>query len=186
MYDVNRSIRNCCKNIALMVTFGLFSLPLLAAEEAKIHPSLVIEFTENGRVVTPAMKEKMKDFISNVRLRNPGKEDAIDKVYVAAWADRQRMGEESLTDRETKLAEDRAKHVKAYLKNSLKVKSVEDFNMAERANVFSRAVNNEDARVKGDTGPVKDTIAALIQNHAQASTVVLVVDERLRHPSVSE
>jgi hypothetical protein len=133
-------------------------------------PVLAVEFDERKATLTPSMKEKISDFINKARAQQ-----GIKEVYVAAFADRARDSQESLSERQQHLARDRGDNLRAFLENGHKV-SVSNFNMAQEANVFSKFFRSEDAKVKGDAGVAKDAIARAIQREGKPRIAVLVVD----------
>jgi len=87
-----------------------------------------ITFTVNSPSLSEDAKAQLGDFIANA-----DKNGIIEKVKVAAWADRENPASDPpLSGGEMKLADLRAKRVQTYLQTSLSVSQVSILNMAER------------------------------------------------------
>ncbi len=164
----------------LMISFAfLFGLSALGAGNPTL-PTLVVDFSQGSSEVTPAMKQKIQEFVTHDKKGNK-----IAKVYAAVWADKEREGNESQSKDEEALATDREAKLKDFLENHLRL-NVDTFNMAARANPVSRLFHSEDSRVKGDATATEDPIAAQIQNNAKPSVAVLVIENEKRSRGLAE
>ncbi len=77
------------------------------------------------------------------------------------------------------LAKNRISHLKSFLKDELKVKSVDTHNMAERPNALEKFFNTGDAKVKNTTeasgAAPTDGNTGLFDLKAQASKGVVMI-----------
>jgi outer membrane protein OmpA-like peptidoglycan-associated protein len=83
--------------------------------------------------------------------RKLGDKKKVDRLLVAAWADKALPGDEGkeLPDRARKLAEERGKAVREFLaKNGAEGVDMDFHNMAEKPGAVSKFIGAEDARVK--------------------------------------
>lgn len=143
----------------------------LAANTLEHFPSKVIEFPKGSAILSADMRKDISNFITDARAK-----DRINQVYVAAWADQIRVGDKSLTDTQEELARKRARNIRAYLEDEIKVGDVDTFNMAKRTDLWSRIFNTEESRVKGQKPAGRDRVAWRIQDEGKASAAVLVVE----------
>ncbi len=134
-----------------------------------------VSFDKTADRLTDAQKKEIRDAIAEV-----GQKGKIDEVRVLAWSDKEYPSENGKqTKQEVDLAKNRLKHLKAFLKDELKVKDVDTYNMAERPNAVAKFFNTSDNKVKSTT---ENTGAAptegntgLFDLKAQASKGVVMV-----------
>lgn len=161
----------------LMVCFGLIFLGYVISSSANATdtcPNATLSFEQGKSSLTDSSKSELKELVRHARMS--GK---ISGVQIAAWSDNPvpREGQE-LTKVDRMLAEKRANSVKKYLRNSLNVRSITQYNMAERANWLARTFDTPDAALK--SGIAKDTPLSkeefrIIRNNGSESKVVVVV-----------
>lgn len=124
-------------------------------------------------------KAKLKAFIESAVATG-----TIKEIKVASWSDRDVPTDptKSLSKDDRRMAEERANAVRKYLRDQLKMKKVETYNMAHGAGRIAKAFRTEEAELRAafaskDAAPGKlrpEVIA--IRDHGKASTVVLVVE----------
>lgn len=156
-----------------LLTSRTYGATQTANDPTHQYPSLVVKFKEGRSHLTPEMKKEVSDFIS--KTRSVHSNGSINEVYVAAYADLLRRGDEELPANQQDIARLRARNLRDYLEETLKV-DVDTYNMAKQANFLSRAFDTENARIKGDATPGRDRVASLIQENGGSSIAVLVVD----------
>jgi hypothetical protein len=73
----------------------------------------------------------------------------VEEVKIISWADREYPGaDQKASSADVKLAEERANHIKKYVKDTLRVKSVTTNNMAKRPNAVQEIFETSQAKVK--------------------------------------
>lgn len=103
-----------------------------------------ISFDKNADKLSDTQKAEIRTAISEAAQK--GK---IDEVKIFAWSDKEYPTENNKqTKQEVGLAKNRIKHLKSFLKDELKVKDVDTYNMAERPNAVEKLFNTSDAKVK--------------------------------------
>jgi hypothetical protein len=103
-----------------------------------------VSFDKNSDKLTEAQKSEIRTMIQEATQK--GK---IDEVKVLAWSDKEYPSENGKqTKEEVGLAKNRVAYIKSFLKEELKVKSVDTHNMAERPNSLEKMFNTSDAKVK--------------------------------------
>ncbi len=94
-----------------------------------------------------------------------GDDKKIDRIIVAAWADKSLPGEEkkALPENAKKLAEERGKSVRSFLEeNGGKDVKIEFHNMAEKPGTFAKFISSADARVKKSLEGAKPSKAIVL------------------------
>jgi hypothetical protein len=134
------------------------------------YPSLVVEFRKDRSDLSEETKNNIRNFITKARAA-----EKIDDVYVAAWADRARVGDKSLSDGERKLAKDRAENIEKLIEDEYRL-DVNTINMAKRSDFWDELFHPEEARVKGAKPAGHDRVAWRIQDEGRPSSAVLVVE----------
>lgn len=103
-----------------------------------------VKFKEGQVLLTKEEQAEIADIVSSARAAGD-----IDEIKVIAWADREFPARgTSAANASVKLAEERADHIKKYLKDDLKVGSVSTYNMAKRTNTLQDFLNTPTARIK--------------------------------------
>lgn len=94
-----------------------------------------------------------------------GNAEKIDRLIVAAWADKALPGEEkkALPENAKNLAEERGKSVRSFLEeNGGKDVKIEFHNMAEKPGAFAKFISSADARVKKSLEGAKPSKAIVL------------------------
>ncbi|MBL7543304.1 MAG: hypothetical protein JNL11_05780 [Bdellovibrionaceae bacterium] len=103
-----------------------------------------IAFDKNADRLTEAQKSEIRNAVSEAAQKG-----RIDEVKVFAWSDKEYPSDnKKQTKEEVGLAKNRIKHLKSFLKDDLKVKSVDEYNMAERPSAIEKLFNTSDAKIK--------------------------------------
>ncbi len=135
-----------------------------------------ISFEEGKASLTADAKRELREFVSSAR--GSGK---VDEVKVPVWADREYpITDSKASDGDVKLADDRAKEVKNYLKDQLKVSSVTTYNMAERPNSMQDLFKTEQAKTKNTleskgAAPQTESETGFLGLKGQASKALVMV-----------
>lgn len=134
-----------------------------------------VSFDKNSDKLTDFQKTEIRTAVSDASQK--GK---IDEVKILAWSDKEYPTEnKKQTKEEIGLAKNRIKHLKSFLKDELKVKDVDTYNMAERPNAFEKTFNTSDAKVKNTTessgGAPTEGNTGLFDLKAQASKGVVMI-----------
>lgn len=103
-----------------------------------------ISFEKNSEIMTDVQKSEIRSVIQEA-----SRKGKIDEVKVLAWSDKEYPSEKGKQDKaDVNLAKNRLKNLKNFLKDELKVSSVEAHNMTERPNALQKLFNTSDAKVK--------------------------------------
>lgn len=135
-----------------------------------------ISFEAGKATLTKEAQDDIRSIIQEAM-----KQGKINEVKAAVWADREYPVEENKAPKQdVKLANQRADTLKKFIKNELKVKDVNTYNMAERPNALEKFVNTSDAKVKSTleaTGaaPKTEGEKGLFNQKAQASKAVIMI-----------
>jgi outer membrane protein OmpA-like peptidoglycan-associated protein len=139
--------------------------------------SAVISFEPGKSDLTQANQAKLQDLVSKL-----GGGDKIGRVEVAAWSDKEfpRTGKD-LPDSDQDLAEKRGEAIQDYLKNSLSISRVKNFNMAETSNWLARVFRTDDAEIKSvfskdmNAPMAREDFNLISKNGAPSRAVVVLV-----------
>lgn len=98
-----------------------------------------ITFEPGRATLTSQEISALNDLVAQARMNN----DQIDEVKVFVWADQvyPDTATHKITRQEKKIAQDRIKNIKNYLKKDLKIRDVETFNMAREQREFRDLIN---------------------------------------------
>jgi hypothetical protein len=132
---------------AFVVTAHAWTTTQDAADRLGANQVKEVAFDKNSDKLTDAQKNEIRAAVNEAAQK--GK---IDEVKILAWSDKEYPAENGKqTKEEIGLAKNRIKHLKAFLKDELKVKDVDAYNMAERPNSLEKLLNTSDAKVKNTT-----------------------------------
>jgi len=138
-----------------------------------------LTFATGASHLTDEDKAKLKAFIESAVTSG-----TIKEIKVASWSDREVPTDpaKSLSKEDRRLAEERADMVRKYLRDQLKMKKVETYNMAHGAGRIAKAFRTEEAELRAAfaskgaaPGKLRPEVIA-IRDHGKASTVVIVVE----------
>ncbi len=134
-----------------------------------------ISFDKNSDKLSDAQKADIKTAVQEAASK--GK---IDEVKVLVWSDKEYPTETGKQDKnDVTLAKNRIKNLKYFLKDELKVSSVDAHNMTERPNALQKMFNTSDTKVKGAaeaTGAAPtDGNTGLFDMKAQASKAAVMI-----------
>lgn len=103
-----------------------------------------VSFDKSSDKLTDAQKADIR-----AAIQEAAQKGKIDEVKVLAWSDKEYPSENGKqTKEEVGLAKKRINYIKSFLKEELKIKSVDTHNMAERPNSLEKMFNTSDAKVK--------------------------------------
>ncbi|WP_413582392.1 hypothetical protein [Bdellovibrio sp. HCB288] len=103
-----------------------------------------VSFEEGKSTLTETAKTDIRNMVSEA-----SKKGKIDELKVAVWADREYPTEGTKASKQdVKLANDRARVMKDFIKDELKVSSVETYNMTERPNALQKFIKTDTAKTK--------------------------------------
>lgn len=134
-----------------------------------------ISFDKNSDKLSDAQKADIKTAVQEATQK--GK---IDEVKILAWSDKEYPAEKGKQDKnDVTLAKNRIKNLKNFLKDELKVSSVDAHNMSERPNALEKMFNTSDAKVKNaaeSTGAAPTSgNTGLFDMKAQASKAAVMI-----------
>ena len=163
------------------MTPEVFKSETAKKEAAPIPAHLKVEslsFASGVTQLTEDEKAKLKAFVENAMTSG-----TIKDIKVAAWSDNEVPTDplKSLSKEDQKLAEDRAEHVKKYMRDQLKMKKVEIYNMAHGTSRLAKAFRTEESELrtafsdKAATTKLRPEVIA-IRDYGKASSVVIVVE----------
>ncbi len=146
------------------------------ANTKHLGPNTTISFEAKSAQLTQVSKDELSKIATDARAH--GK---IDEVQVAVWSDNPapRKGEK-LSDADRKLADQRAKAIKDYLKKPLNVGDVDTFNMADRASWLARTFDTDEAQLKAEIGRGGDGVMSkeefqIFRDGGKPSKAVLLI-----------
>lgn len=114
------------------------------ATNAKFARVAKIDFAKGAYALSEAEKNEIAGLIRDARANGE-----IDEVKVLAWADRDvSTGNRKATSAEVDLADNRAKAVRSYIREQMKLKDIDTHNMAESPNFMSRLFKTDDYEMK--------------------------------------
>lgn len=161
--------------IAFSMTANAWTTTQDAADRLGASMVKEVSFEKNTDKLSDFQKTEIKNAINEASQK--GK---IDEVKILAWSDKEYPAEKGKQSKDDiKLAKKRIRHLKAYLKDELKVPDVDAYNMTERPNALEKLFNTSDAKIKNaaeSTGaaPV-DGNTGLFDLKAQASKGVVMI-----------
>lgn len=168
--------------IAAVCTFALSAAAFVSSETetaaSGLGASMVSEtkFDAGQSALTDGQKKDIASFVQEAKQKGKIKE-----IKVLAWSDQEYpVAEQKLSKAEIDKAKNRAQEIRKYLKNELKVSSVDSYNMAERPNGLEKLFKTGDAKVKntmesGGAAPTTSDGTGLFGLKAQASKAVIMV-----------
>lgn len=144
-----------------------------AANEAKAHDFVEIEFAPGSALLTPLSRISLQALLQQASASGD-----IDKVLVMSWADEEYPSKsiKKLSRPQRDLAEKRNAVVRNYLQAARVGLNVDTYNMAKQPNVLARMFNTTDSRLKKslvDAG--LPTTADELQYPSKASHAVILV-----------
>ncbi|MFV8257846.1 hypothetical protein ACNQKP_08565 [Bdellovibrio bacteriovorus] len=135
-----------------------------------------ISFDEGKSSLTDSAKDDIRKMVNEAKQK--GK---IDELKVAVWADREYPTEGAKASKQdVNLANDRARVVKNFIKDELKVGSVNTYNMTERPNALQKFMHTDTAKTKTameDSGaaPRTQDETGFFNQKAKSSKAVIMV-----------
>ena len=132
-------------------------------QQTGAHAASQITFEPGRATLTSEEINALNDMVAQNRQDN-GK---IDSVKVFVWGDKvySETAGNAYTAQEKKVADERVKNIKNYLKKELKVKDIETFNMTRQPQAFSDLWHAAGSSAKGaaptSTASTADTTAAV-------------------------
>lgn len=173
------------KNICVRLLVAVFMLTALqarawtttkdAAERLGASDVKEVSFDKNSTNLTDAQKAEIRAAVNEATQK--GK---IDEVKVLVWSDKEYPATEKKQSKEDiKLAKERIKELRAFLKDDLKVSDVDAYNMTERPNALQKFFHTADAKIKNTTeaagGAPTDGNTGLFDVKAQASKAAVMI-----------
>jgi light-regulated signal transduction histidine kinase (bacteriophytochrome) len=134
-----------------------------------------INFSKNISELSEMQKTELKQAIMESEQKGQ-----IEEVKILAWSDQEYPSENSKQSKsEIKLASQRVRQLKAFIKDDLKISNVGTYNMSKRPNDLQKLFNTADRKIK-------DTVASagaaptegntgLFETKAQASKGVVMI-----------
>jgi len=135
-----------------------------------------ISFEERKSSLTDTSKQEIRDFIKTAR--DQGK---IGEIKVAVWADLEYPSPGTkASSADVKLANDRAKELKNFLKKEMAVNDVNTYNMTQRPNALQKFMHTPTANMKNKmekmgAAPTTEKETVLFSQKAQASKAVMMI-----------
>lgn len=138
-----------------------------------------VSFSTGVTALTEEDKAKLKAFIENAVISG-----TIKDIKIASWSDNEVPTDpmKSLSKADRRIAEERAENVRKYLRDQLKMKKIEVYNMAQGTSRLAKAFNTEESELRlafaskeAAPGKLRPEVLA-IRDHGKASHVVLVVE----------
>lgn len=125
--------------------------------------------------MSEAQKTELRQVVSEAEQK--GK---IDEVKVLAWSDKEYPSENGKQSKgDIKLASNRIHDLKTFLKDELKVSSVDTYNMSQRPNGLQKLFNTSDRKIKDTVvsagAAPTDGNTGLFEMKAQASKGVVMI-----------
>lgn len=146
-----------------------------AASKNKASFVKTVEFNKGSQMLTSPSAEELRSMV--MEAKSAGE---IDEIRVAVWADEAypMASEKKLSSQQRRLADDRGRNIKNYLKSDLKIDDVDVYSMAERPNAVEKFFNTSDAKVKTameTSGMTTDP--AVLSGNVSKATVMIVMKE---------
>ncbi|UXR63328.1 hypothetical protein EZJ49_09600 [Bdellovibrio bacteriovorus] len=135
-----------------------------------------ISFEEGKAILTDETKNDLRE-----KVKEAQQQGKIDEMKVAVWADREYPAEGTKASKQdVTLANDRAKALKNFIKDELKVNSVNTYNMTERPNALQRFVRTDTAKTKTameerGAAPRTQDETGFFNQRAKASKAVIMI-----------
>ncbi|MNK01234.1 hypothetical protein D3C87_190290 [compost metagenome] len=135
-----------------------------------------ITFEEGKSTLTQESRNEIREMVKDAE-----KSGKISEIKAAVWADREYpVSDTKAPKADIKLAEDRAKELKKFIKNELKVSDVKTYNMTERPNAMQKLLSTPTAQMKetlegSGAAPGTEKEKGLFNQKAQASKAVLMI-----------
>jgi uncharacterized membrane protein len=128
-----------------------------------------VTFPSGSSQLTEPMRSTLRKLVNDARNQE------IRDVYVVAYADRLRPADAALPEADQRLARERARAVQSFIEGDVGAE-VTTFNMARRANWFSRLLDTQAAQVQEPGAGANDRLAQVVRQHGKPSAVVVVVE----------
>jgi hypothetical protein len=134
-----------------------------------------ISFDKNMSNLTDEQKNEIRTAVNEAAQK--GK---IEEVKILAWSDKEYPAEKGKQSKDdVNLAKNRIRDLKAFLKDDLKVSSVDTYNMTERPNALQKFFHTSEAKVKkvaeaSGAAPTEGN-TGLFDMKAQASKGVVMI-----------
>lgn len=142
-----------------------------------------VEFDVGQTTLSDGAKEDLDELKSEA-----DQAGAIKEVRVIAWADKEYPPAEQkkYTSADIRIAEERANHVKIYLKDQLHLKAITTYNMAKRPNLFQEMLKTPAAAIKdtlekSGAAPHSEQNTGLFAERSKSSTAMILVFKKPLH-----
>lgn len=128
------------------------------------------------------LSENDKENLKELSTRAHRTKKSIYEIRVLAWADKEYPEEVNsmVKMQDVKLASDRAKKIKRYLKENLnKYENIETFNMAKRPHLISKLIKNDDYDVKStfeSSGATGSTLPDGKISYTKSSKALVIIN----------
>ena len=136
-----------------------------------------VSFDQGSASLNETTRAEIRDLIKSAK--DSGKK--INKVQIAAWADREYPAKDTKASKgDVQLAERRLKEVRTFMQNDLKVNHVASYNMTKRPNALQKLLNTPENKTKkaleaNGAAPVTTEDTGLFGQRAQSSKAVLLI-----------
>jgi hypothetical protein len=136
-----------------------------------------VSFDQGSASLNEVTRGQIRDLVKQAK--DSGKN--IDKVEIAAWADREYPAKDTkASPADVKLADQRLKQIRTFMKNDLKINHVSSLNMSKRPNALQKFFNTSDNKAKtametNGAAPVTSDQTGLFGQRAQSSKAVMMV-----------
>ncbi len=122
----------------------VFSLNSFSANSSKLAGNTTLDFETGKAELSVSAKNQLNNLVKQAQ-----NEGGSISLQLAAWSDNPAPAKgKELSKDDRNLADKRVSAVKMYLEDNLKVRDIETYNMAKRANWISRAFKADDAEMK--------------------------------------
>ncbi|WP_374073430.1 hypothetical protein [Bdellovibrio bacteriovorus] len=135
-----------------------------------------ISFDEGQATLSDGAKEEIRSLVQTAK--EGGK---IDELKVAVWADREYPTKDTKASKsDIALAKKRADVIKSFIKDEMKVGSVNTYNMTERPNALQKFLRTPESKVKttletSGAAPRTSSETGVFGQKAKASRAVIMV-----------
>ncbi|MBO9666977.1 MAG: hypothetical protein J7501_09205 [Bdellovibrio sp.] len=135
-----------------------------------------ISFDEGKATLTDSAKKEISQFVKTAK--DKGK---IHEMKIAVWADREYPSKDTkASPADVKLADERAKALKEYMKKELAVSNVNTYNMTKRPNEMQKFLQTQTATTKETmekmgAAPSTSKDTGMFKQRAQSSKAVMMI-----------
>lgn len=158
------------------ITYAQPDVELATARMVGASQAAPVFFDPGKNSLSNEEKKELRTFFTSLR-----ESDKIKSVRVLSWGDREYPAkDEKVSSKQISLAQDRAESIKKFLKQDLKIDSVDTHNMTERPSKISELLKTDDYEVKSSaeaTGaaPAQNKTGVFEEMARSTTALVLVV-----------